>query len=161
MVEVNGKTVEHETLRLELSRRILLQNTLLLLSSVMFGLFFGFALIWPERAWMVSAAFSCLILAFSLQWCHHGIRTRQIKIFLIEFGYAGSSSWERWLPANRPKTLLGGRWMISTKGVFLGLDLAIKLLALDLAPAVDSHAILLGSALTAATAGFLLTNPKE
>jgi hypothetical protein len=101
-----------------------------------------------------------VILAAVLQWCHHGVRTMQIKQYLLLI-VPGEKGWEHWLPANRPKTLLGSRWMISTKGVFLGLGLAEVWLAALLAPQFMLLPAVISAGLWLAAAGFLFTNPKE
>ena len=149
-------------LRRELALRILLQNLLLIVSLVLFAAFALAALANPETAWAAAAAQGAAILGAALQWCHHGIRTKQIKVYLLTLdGGEASGSWERWLPANRPQTILGSRWMISTKGVFIGLQLGMLLLAFLLAPALDGIFASGATVLLLASAGFLLTNPKE
>ncbi|MFN7225584.1 MAG: hypothetical protein ACK4MS_16370, partial [Paracoccaceae bacterium] len=60
-----------------------------------------------------------------------------------------------------PRSLLGSRWMISTKGVFLGLQLAMIVLAWRMAPVADGIFVSFAAVLLLASAGFLLTNPKE
>lgn len=148
-------------LRRELALRILLQNLLLLLSLALFAAFGILALSRPEAAWGAAAAHGVASLGAALQWCHHGIRTKQIKEFLLTLDSGHIDGWERWLPANRPCTLLGSRWMISTKGVFLGLELAMIGLASRIAPQSDILLAAVTAVLLLASAGFLFTNPKE
>jgi multisubunit Na+/H+ antiporter MnhG subunit len=148
-------------LRRELALRILLQNLLLILSLALFAAFALLALARPEAALGAAAAQGAASLGAVLQWCHHGIRTKQIKEYLLTIDSSHTGGWERWLPANRPRTLLGSRWMISTKGVFLGLQLAMIGLALRIAPVSDGFSLSVAAALVLASAGFLLTNPKE
>jgi multisubunit Na+/H+ antiporter MnhG subunit len=148
-------------LRRELALRILLQNLLLILSLALFTAIAILALARPEAAWGAAAAHGAASLGAALQWCHHGIRTKQIKEFLLTLDGGHADGWERWLPANRPHTLLGSRWMISTKGVFLGLQLAMIGLALRMAPVLDGFFASVTAVLLLASAGFLLTNPKE
>lgn len=148
-------------LRRELALRILLQNLLLILMLALFTAFAILALARPEVAWGAAAAQGAASLGAALQWCHHGIRTKQIKEYLLTIDDGQTDGWERWLPANRPRTLLGSRWMISTKGVFLGLQLAMIALALLTAPVSDVLLMSVSTALLLASAGFLLTNPKE
>ena len=148
-------------LRRELALRILLQNLLLILSLAVFCAFAILALARPEAAWTAAVAQSVAGLAAALQWCHHGIRTMQIKAYLLALDGGRTDGWERWLPANRPRTLLGSRWLISTKGVFVGLQAAMIALALQVAPATDAVLATVAAVLTVASAGFLLTNPKE
>lgn len=148
-------------LRRELALRILLQNLLLILMLALFTAFGILALARPEVAWGAAAAQGAASLGAALQWCHHGIRTKQIKEYLLTIDNGQTDGWERWLPANRPRTLLGSRWMISTKGVFLGLQLAMIGLALQTEPLSDAFLMFVSTALLLASAGFLLTNPKE
>jgi multisubunit Na+/H+ antiporter MnhG subunit len=148
-------------LRRELALRILLQNLLLILALALYTAFAILALARPEAAWGAAAAQGAASLGAALQWCHHGIRTKQIKEYLLTIDSGQTDGWERWLPANRPRTLLGARWMISTKGVFLGLQLAMIGLALQTAPMSDGFFVSVTMVLLLASAGFLLTNPKE
>jgi hypothetical protein len=149
-------------LRRELALRILLQNLLLTLSLSVFTAFAGIALVVPESVWAAAAAQGVVGLGATLQWCHHGIRTKQIKTYiLIAESHDAGIGWENWLPANRPRTLLGSRWLISTKGVFIGLQTALIILATRIAPEPEIFWIIAAAVLLLLTAGFLLTNPKE
>jgi len=149
-------------LRRELALRILLQNLLLIMSLLLFTAFAILALAVPETAWAAATAQGAASLGAALQWCHHGIRTKQIKEYLLTIDQDDAQGgWERWLPANRPRTLLGSRWMISTKGVFLGLQLAMIGLAVNVSAPFDGLFGLSTAILLLASAGFLLTNPKE
>lgn len=162
---VNGapkfvSTYELSSLRNELLLRIALQNVLLILTT---GLFCGIAavcLVAPFHAWLFAVTLNCAVLALALQWCHHGIRTAQIKRYLV-LADTEPSGWEHWLPVNRPSRLLGTRWIISTEGVFLGLGGAIVCLAAWLDPSPGWVLPLGSSVLWCATEGFLFTNPKE
>jgi hypothetical protein len=149
-----------DSLRRELLLRVTLQNTLLMVSVALFTAFAVAIAALPRAAWLLASAQNAAILGAALQWCHHGVRTAQIKQYLTRL-HPSQSSWEVWLPAHRPPTLLGSRWMISTKGVFLGLGLASISLAALTALDVQLTLAVLAMALWAATAGFLLTNPKE
>ncbi len=149
-------------LRRELALRILLQNLLLILSLLLFAAFAILALALPETAWAAVAAHGAASLGAALQWCHHGIRTKQIKNYLLTIVHADADGgWERWLPRNRPRTLLGSRWMLSTKAVFLGLQLAMIGLAVQVSLVFDGFFGLTTGILLLASIGFLLTNPKE
>lgn len=149
-------------LRRELALRILLQNLLLIMSLALFTAFAILLLVRPDTAWAAAAAQGAAGLGAALQWCHHGIRTKQIKDYLLTIdGGETGGGWERWLPANRPRTLLGSRWMISTKGVFLGLQLAMIGLASLVSPRPGIVFIAVAVVLFLASAGFLLTNEKE
>lgn len=149
-------------LRRELALRILLQNVLLIVSLILATVFAAIAIILPEGAWLAAAAHGAIGLGAVLQWCHHGIRTKQIKAYLLTLDPEGSGGgWELWLPANRPNSWLGSRWMISTKGVFLGLQLALMLLAGLQGPSLEPLLAGASAGLLLTSAAFLLTNPKE
>lgn len=155
-------SAEIAALRQELLLRILLQNVLLHLMLIIFVALAGLAILFPAAAWALDLAFQCATLAAALQWCHHGIRTKQIKQFLngLAPDIAGLG-WETWLPGARPRTLLGSRWMISTKGVFLGLGLAMMAAHLALPAVVTAGAVTGAAVLWLTSAAFLLSNPKE
>jgi hypothetical protein len=151
---------EASSLRRELVVRILLQNVLLIVSVALFAAFSIVAALAPATSWPLAVACNAALLAAVLQWCHHGVRTMQIKQYLLQID-PDERGWERWLPAHRPKTLLGSRWMVSTKGVFLGLGLAVAGLAALQAPEFILLPAVLSALVWFATAGFLFTNPKE
>ena len=159
-VQQDGSAYEVASLRQELLLRIALQNLLLIMAVLLFGVFVTAALIIPSRAWLCAVAMCCAIFALALQWCHHGIRTCQIKEYLM-IADRNVTGWERWLPANRPATLLGTRWLISTKGVFLGLAGAIMCLSAWLDPSPSWPLSAAAIAFWGSTAWFLSTNPKE
>jgi len=153
---------DRAVLRRELALRILLQNLLLILSLAVFSGFAIFAMTVPQGAWAAASMHGAAGLAAALQWCHHGIRTKQIKDYLLSMdGGAGSNGWENWLAANRPKTLLGSRWMISTKVVFIGLQFAMMVLAVWISPSADGFFMTVSVVMVGATTVFLITNPKE
>lgn len=151
---------ETVSLRQELALRILLQNLLLIVTLILFSIFAIAMAMVPESAWSAAFAYSSVSLAAVLQWCHHGVRTKQIKTFLLLVDDR-QDGWERWLPLNRPVSWLGSRWMISTKGVFLGLALAMLVLALMVSNEFLALPALISLLLLFVSAGFLLTNPKE
>lgn len=154
------ESVEMASLRTEILLRVMLQNALLMLSVTLFAVFAVAIAAMPRAAWILASAQNAAILGMALQWCHHGVRTAQIKTYLTRL-HPSPSSWEAWLPAHRPTTLLGSRWLISTKGVFLGLGFASVVLAARVAPGMQWALAVLATGLWTASAGFLLTNPKE
>lgn len=158
---LSNSAADYATLRQELALRVLLQNLLLLLSLALFAAFSILALAKPDAAWGATTAQGCVSLGAVLQWCHHAIRTKQIKEYLLTIDDNRTDAWERWLPAKRPQTLLGSRWMISTKGVFLGLQLVMTGLAQRVSETPDILLASIAGALFLFSAGFLLTNPKE
>lgn len=155
---------EMEALRSELRQRAWLQNLGLLLQPPLLLAALSLALTRPGAA---AAAFFIFIVgagAVALNWCHHGVRTAQIKRYLLvlERRYAGETGWESWLPRHRIGGFLGTRWFISTKGVFMGSQAVALLTALRLGDLrSDAFLLLLSALATLATAGFLIANPKE
>ncbi len=164
MVNTPGSAVAEDVmvLRRELALRISLQNLLLIISLALFTAFALLAIAQPVTAWAAAAAHGAVGFGATLQWCHHGIRTKQIRDYLLTIdGGEARGGWESWLPLNRPQTLLGSRWLISTKGVFIGLQLATIMLAFLLSPTIDGIFVAFATVLLLASAGFLMTNPKE
>lgn len=158
--EIASRSAELTSLRRELLVRIVFQNALLLISVVIFLFVAWLSFAHQDQAWTIAFAHGVTVLAMVLQWCHHGVRTKQIKEYLLSI-YSEEHGWERWLPAHRPNTLLGSRWLVSTKGVFLGLGLASMLLAELLDAPRDTFPLVLALGLWLASALFLFTNPKE
>lgn len=162
MVENSGIDVEIRSLRQELKLRILLQNALLQGVTVIFAALGAGAVLQPEASVALCLVFQCVMFAAVLQWCHHGVRTAQIKTFLQEINPDEElEKWETWLPAHRPATLLGSRWMVSTKGVFLGLGAVMLPLGLGVSPDIDILPLLASLLVWATAAALLFTNPKE
>ncbi|MEI4234524.1 hypothetical protein [Roseovarius sp. D22-M7] len=62
----------------------MLQNLLLQGLLVIFAVLGAGAAFQPEASAALCLVFQCVMLAAALQWCHHGIRTAQIKAFLQE-----------------------------------------------------------------------------
>ncbi len=163
LVSIGGgvfKSYELISLRNELLLRIALQNLLLMVAVALFAGLVAASLAANVGIWLSAAALNCAVFALALQWCHHGIRTAQIKQYLM-LADGNVSGWERWLPANRPARWLGTRWLISTKGVFLGLGAAMICLAGLHQPFPHLALPAVAVALWIASAGFLFTNPKE
>jgi len=148
-------------LRRELALRIALQNLLLVLTVAVFCAFAITVLIVPQAGWPAAAACGVAVLATSLQWCHHGVRTMNIKAYLMQIDPGAEQGWEAWLPANRPRSLLGSRWLVSTKGVFLGTQAAMILLVWHLGAPPNPVFAAAALGLLIASTAFLFTNPKE
>jgi len=76
----------------------------------------------PDASAALCLVLECVMMGAVLQQCHHGVSTAQVKGFLQEIDLdAAHGKWDTWLPAHHSATLLGSRWMVSTKAVFLGL----------------------------------------
>lgn len=162
MVENSGIDVEIQSLRQELKLSILLQNLLLQGLPVIFAALSAGAAFQPEASSTLCVVFQSVMLAAVLQWCHHGVRTAQIKAFLQEINPdEAHGKWETWLPTHRPATLLGSRWMVSTKEIFLGLGAVMLLLGLGVSPDISILPCLASLLVWTTAAAFLFTNPKE
>lgn len=157
-----SKAERDEVVRLsrELLLRMAVQNGTVAASALAAGAFLIATTALPARAGVLALGAIVVIGALVLQWCHSGVRIMQITAYMFEAFGDADLRWERWLRANRPRRLLGARWAISTKGVFLGCQLAVFAAALGVGRvgAAEAGLALLGMA---GTAGFLLTNPKE
>lgn len=154
--------VEIQSLRQELKQRIQLQNLLLQGLLAIFAAFAITLAVKPEVSSLLSFAFQCIVLCGASQWCHHGVRTAQIKAYLQEINAEGNHGrWESWLPAHRPKAFLGSRWQISTKGVFLGLGLSMFILDAVFTGPPDPLPLLCSVAIWGFAAYLLISNPKE
>lgn len=152
----------HEADRLsrELLLRMGIQNGTVAASVLATAAFLIAIALGPAAAGPLAVGAILVVGAFVLQWCHSGIRIMQITRYMAATFEPADLGWERWLRANRPRRLLGARWAISTKGVFLGCQIAVLCLALRTGAA---EAAMTGVALVgiAASAGLLLTNPRE
>lgn len=148
-------------IRTELLLRIVLQNLTLLIAAAGFAGLAALLVGLAAQAWPICSAYAALSLALLVQWCHHGVRTMQIKQYITLQEQADLTSWEGWLPANRPDRLLGTRWLISTKGVFLGLQLAMAILAARLSPQTFDFFTAVCAGIFVASVALLVTNPKE
>lgn len=155
--------IEYRALRQELIMRMVVQNVLMVLQPLLLLGCYGLALMRPLQASPTALLFLFVSLAASAQWCHMGVRTVHLKTFLMqsEERLGAERTWETFLPGARPKSLLGSRWLISTKGVFLlvqGLAIMIPS-ALDQAPPAWFLAVAIS--VLGASQWLLLTNPKE
>ncbi len=111
---------ELASLRSEIVTRVVFQNVLLCLCWCALGAI-------PAAAWFggrpeILVLYSVLAVSAVAMWAHHGARTAQIRFYLqssIETGPHGAG-WEHALAAMRFRSLLGSRWVVSTKGFFLG-----------------------------------------
>lgn len=154
---------ELRSLRMEIIFRIFWQNVLLLSTIISFMAATGVQVFLPAMAGILALGFCIATGAASLIWCHMGVRQAQIKTYLLELDqrYRAGQGWEAWLPDNKIGGLLGSRWVVSTKGVFISLQLSSILLGTALVWP-DLHWTTLAALLTlGGTTGFLLTNPKE
>jgi hypothetical protein len=150
---------EYRALKSEMLLRIAIQN-LTILSAVL--LFIPSALlivIQPNYAGELALAYALANLSLALQWCHQGVRQCALKQAVLDRDQTAGrkDSWEVWLPSQRPANLLGSRWFVSTKLVFMGLCAASIFLALK----DFGFALVCSVAVLATTTVALLTNPKE
>lgn len=150
---------EYQTLKSEMLLRIAIQNITLFTTTILFIPSALLIVIHPNLAELIALAYTTANLALAMQWCHQGIRQCNIKqAVLARDKEAGRrDSWEEWLPDQRPKSLLGSRWFVSTKLVFIGLGAGAITLALK-----DLNLANIGAfAVLSTTTIALLTNPKE
>ena len=164
MPESKSSENELSSIRRELLFRIGIQN-LLLIAAVL--LFFGMAcclVMKPQQLPLIAILHATISIALLAQWCHHGVRTMQIKKFILLTETARKDiTWEEWLPKNRPRSWLGSRWAISTKGVFLGLQVMMLLPLTVEEPLTfwDHPYVIITLVILGVSTWLLLTNPKE
>jgi hypothetical protein len=160
--------IEYVSLKREVMLRIAFQNVHLLLSTLIFSAFSALIILWPSVSWRICAAHGVVSGALSLQWCHHGSVQVLLKKYIMmkenilveEGSVRAGSTWEIWLLANHMTSFLGSRWLVSTKGVFIGLQISMILLASAVASAVNGPSLLASLLLLAGTSLVLFTNPK-
>jgi hypothetical protein len=149
------------SIRIELLVRIAIQNLTLLTAVATFIYLMGNPMIHGANLWTIATVYGIASFALALQWCHSGVRTMQIKKYILLVENGKQDTWERWLPVNRPLSFLGTRWVISTKGVFLGLQMASGVIAAITSPASDPFWIIGWGTALLTSAWFLFSNPKE
>jgi hypothetical protein len=125
------ETIEIQYLHRELLLRLWIQNLILILLMLVFpgAVFLAASLGHHEE--VVALGYVGASGMGALYWIHNAARTVQIKTYLLEWEarYQGFMGWETWLKDNRMPGLLGARWIISTKAVFVGSQLAMILIA--------------------------------
>jgi hypothetical protein len=154
---------ELKSLRSELLLRMAIQNGILLFLIPMLLATVMVQAAHPASALVVALGYCVAAGMGALIWCHCGVRQAQIKAYLLvlETRLAPRGGWESWLPAHRIGGWLGTRWFVSTKGVFMGSQLAAVASALWIGSERDWPLLATAAAVMAATAWFLLVNPKE
>lgn len=162
MTDPNAHALAHEeyrALKAEMLLRITIQNCSIFGAVGLFTVCAVLAVTFPQDAAALAFVQSVVTLALALQWCHQGVRQCALKQAIQkrdkDAGRAGG--WEDWLPSQRPNGVLGSRWFISTKAVFVGLNAVSILLAL---PSYD-FLFVAACAILSLTTVSLLTNPKE
>lgn len=139
--------------------RVAIQNITIFIVVALFlpaGLLIVIA---PSHSGLLALVYALVNLGLALQWCHQGVRQCALKqAILARDKEAGrNDAWEMWLPSQRPASLLGSRWFISTKLVFIGLCAWSIVLAIT-----DFGFPLIGAMVTFIILTVaLLTNPKE
>ncbi len=154
---------ELSSLRREMLLRIAFQNLLLVMMGPMLigSVIAEIAL--PRSSGLVMLGFLVATGAMSLIWCHHGVRQAQLKTYLLllEARLSPAGGWENWLPRNPVGGMLGSRWFISTKGVFLGSQAAAIAAATVSGAGNPWMWGPIACLLFLGTGFFLLINPKE
>lgn len=150
---------EYSALKTEMLLRISIQNLTILTTVILYLPTALLIVIFPSFSAALAFVYGVANLALALQWCHQGVRQCALKqAVLSRDKEAGrGSSWEIWLPSQRPNNILGSRWFISTKLVFIGLNLSTLFLSLT----DFGFLFLLAIAMLLITTVSLLTNPKE
>lgn len=153
---------EYRALRQEVLLRILIQNTILLILMPLLLAAVVAAACDPRHASEIGLAMVGATGMGALFWSHSAARTVQLKAYfrLMESRTEGFG-WESWLAQSRFRGILGSRWFISTKGVFIGCQMAALVTCGGLIgePLRDLLPLVLGGAVTLLTA-CLLVHPK-
>jgi hypothetical protein len=119
---------EFLALRSEIELRIILQNISLMILYVVFVTLGTIQLLIQNMRFEIAVVFVVTVGIISLIWTHHGARTLQIKTYLayvLEPRLRNGAGWEVWHARHRVQGVLGSRWFISTKGVFVGSQLVM------------------------------------
>lgn len=155
--------VELASLRQEILLRMLVQNLVLVMVMPLLFASWLAAVLVPAAAMLIACGYCLAAGVGALIWCHNGVRQAQIKAYLLvlEGRYADGSGWERWLPAHRLGGILGARWLISTKGVLIGSQLAAVAAAVVVTPGGVWPWGAAQAIVIVTTAAFLLFNPRE
>lgn len=117
------KLGEVRNLRAEILIRIVFQNVVLCVLWCLYGGFLAGAVLAREAGLLV--IYDLVAMVAAAMWSHHAARIVQIRHYFLEkiepelFG-KDWDGWERSLATSRIAGLLGSRWFVSTKGVFLG-----------------------------------------
>lgn len=156
--------LEFQSLRQEILLRIAIQNALLALTVLMFLVATTTSIAFESASSKVGLIYTLCAGFLALMWIHSGARTLQIKTYLIEVvepEMNGLLGWEHWHAANRISGMLGSRWFISTKGLFVGSQIAAIALPWISNPR-ESEAIfvLLSVLVMGVTSVVLLASPK-
>ncbi len=153
---------ELAALRSELLLRSAIQNGTIILLAPMLLVATWIALEHSQRAQFVYLVHTITVGMAALNWCHHDVRISQVRGFLLllEQRHCSGVGWESWLPAHRIGGLLGSRWFISTKGVFVGSQIVGAAGGYLLADLSVSPLLILSVLATTVTGALLLTNPK-
>ncbi len=156
--EVSGAA----TVRREILLRIAIQNTILILLMPLLLVSVVAACAFKADAEIIALGYVGTAGMGALYWIHSAARTVQMKTYLqhLERLGHGQSGWEIWLASNPVSGLLGSRWFISTKGVFVGSQLAaITVCGILLEGAKQELPLLVALLVTILTA-VLLIQPK-
>ena len=158
------ETIEIQYLHRELLLRMWIQNLILIRLMLVFpgAVFLAAALGHHED--VVALGYVGASGMGALYWIHNAARTVQIKTYLLEWEarHQGFMGWETWLKDNRMPGLLGARWIISTKAVFVGSQLAMILIAgmLTRQSGIDSLNFSLAATVMIVTL-FILRQPRK
>ncbi len=149
------------TVRREILLRIGIQNAILIFLMPLFLVAAVAQCAFRADAEIIALAYVGAAGMGALYWIHSAARTVQMKTYLkaLEAAEPGSGGWETWLAQNPINGILGSRWFISTKGVFVGSQLAAILVAALLRREDAQPMLLLLSLAASALTTLLLRQP--
>lgn len=157
---------EFVSVRKEIQTRIVLQNVLLLLvwlatPSAMIAI-----TAWPSASLVLAIAFDAFVTMGAAMWEHHGVRQAQLRTYLTAVLeprlFGGTGGWEQHLASQRPRSVLGSRWWISTKGLLFGSPALVAATAATTTAVGTTHLwLLVAAGCTSAALGMILHTPSR
>lgn len=112
---------QFRALRAEIQLRIAMQNLLLIIFCCMLAALLIVSLVTREVLTLV--ILNVLAMICSSMWAHHMCRTAQIRAYMLSVIepalFERIEGWESWLDKRHFKSILGSRWFVSTKGIFM------------------------------------------
>jgi hypothetical protein len=154
---------EIQYLHRELLLRMWIQNLILILLMLVFPASVFLMATAGQNEELVALGYVVACGMGALYWIHNAARTEQIKLYLLkwEARRPAGAGWESWLKENRMPGILGSRWIISTKGVFVGSQVAMVGATALLKRQSDLDLLFLGLAfLGALITAILLRQPR-
>ena len=118
--------MEIQYLHRELLLRMWIQNLILVLLMLVFPASIFSMASAGQNEELVALGYVVACGMGALYWIHNAARTEQIKAYLLSWESRRPTGvgWETWLRETRFPGILGSRWIISTKCVFVGSQIA-------------------------------------